>query len=178
MRKPNGGLIPIVKDAAYRWDICTSPSAPLERLASKHRDPKGINMMQANEKTETSLFDLAERCERAVTEEQSALLDEAFYAIHGTRPPRIHGGSDEMTAWLAVRNPFYGMMEAKAYESAALLLLPGPDWEWSLEWETGSDGEMFARCALGDPMRHRDCEAPTLALAICAAALRAIAAST
>jgi hypothetical protein len=56
---------------------------------------------------------------------------------------------------------------------AAMTLVPAPDWEWSLEIETGSDGEMFARCAMGDPARFRDVEAKTPALALCAAALRA-----
>lgn len=52
---------------------------------------------------------------------------------------------------------------------AALTLVP-EGWEWVLEWETNPD---IARCKMGNPDIGLIFEAPTLALAFCAAALRA-----
>lgn len=109
--------------------------------------------------TGSDLIALAERCEAATGPDIVLTQDIADYA------------ESAGLISIAMLVPDY-----TASIDAALTLVPGPDWEWSLEWETGSDGQMFARCALGDPMRFCDCEAPTLALAICAAALRARAA--
>jgi hypothetical protein len=104
-----------------------------------------------NEKTVTDLLDLAKRCEAADGPNFQLEFDIARAVKSACHPPKNYTASVD----------------------AALTLMPGLDWEWSLEWETNSDGGMFARCALGDPMRYRDCEAPTLPLAICAAALKA-----
>lgn len=61
---------------------------------------------------------------------------------------------------------------------AAMKLIPGPDWEWSLEVEMGhlyfcEDERMVAIVKMGDPMRGWESTAATPALALCAASLRA-----
>ncbi len=62
------------------------------------------------------------------TTDQAARLEEAFIAIHGEKPPRLHGGTKELEDWLHRHNPFYNMLKCKAYESAALSLLPEGWW--------------------------------------------------
>jgi hypothetical protein len=104
------------------------------------------------------LVALAERCEQAVPDVGAslslvALEDEVKQAV--------------WKLFHIAPQPFLHSLDA------ALALAPSPAWEWSLEWEAKSDGEMFARCAMGDPMRFQDCEAATPALALCAAALKA-----
>jgi hypothetical protein len=108
--------------------------------------------------TQSKLIELAERCERAVPDVGASLAlvtleDEVKQAV--------------WRLFHIAPQPFLHSLDA------ALALAPSPAWEWSLEWEAKSDGEMFARCAMGDPMRFQDCEAATLALAFSAAALRA-----
>lgn len=61
---------------------------------------------------------------------------------------------------------------------AAMTLLPGPDWEWSLEVQAGhlyfaSEEQMVAIVKIGDPLRGWESTAATPALALCAASLRA-----
>lgn len=61
---------------------------------------------------------------------------------------------------------------------AAMTLIPGPDWEWSLEVEMGhlyfcEDERMVAIVKMGDPMRGWESTAATPALALVAASLRA-----
>lgn len=61
---------------------------------------------------------------------------------------------------------------------AALTLLPGPDWEWSLEVQAGHHVSRESECMIaiakvGDPMRGWESTAATPALALCAAALKA-----
>jgi uncharacterized protein YmfQ (DUF2313 family) len=61
---------------------------------------------------------------------------------------------------------------------AAMTLLPGPDWEWSLEVQVGHHVSRESECMIaiakvGDPMRGWESTAATTALALCAAALRA-----
>lgn len=52
------------------------------------------------------------------------LLEEVWEAIHGPKPPRIHGGSQELTDWLHLHNPFYRMIDAEAWTSAVEMLEP------------------------------------------------------
>ena len=70
------------------------------------------------------MLSLAEMIEKATEGQQEALLVEAFEAMHGPKPERVHGGSEELTAWLGLFNPFYAMLKACAYESAAMSLVP------------------------------------------------------
>lgn len=72
----------------------------------------------------TDLEKLAARCEQATADEQPELLIEAFEAIHGPKPPLVHGGSAERVAWLNRFNPFYQMLNSNAFESAAMMLVP------------------------------------------------------
>ena len=59
-------------------------------------------------------------------------------------------------------------------QDAVTWMVP-PGWEWQLEWEIDSDDESgVARVEIGDPMRGLAGEAPTPALALCIAALKAM----
>lgn len=114
-----------------------------------------------------NLLKLAERAEQATADGQAAVLREAFEAIHGPKPSRVHGGSPELTIWLSLFNPFFYMLEAKAFESAALTLVPkGVGWALfdGKTVLTPDKGAQF----FGD--------AATPALALVAASLRARAA--
>jgi hypothetical protein len=70
------------------------------------------------------LHSLAARAEAADPSEQREVLNAAFRAIHGEKPTRVLGGSDALTNWLLRYNPFFKMLDAEAYESAALTLVP------------------------------------------------------
>lgn len=70
-----------------------------------------------------TLLELAERCEKANADQQEALLREAFQAIHSLKPYK-HPDAAAWVAWLDLFNPFRAMLEAKAFESAALTLVP------------------------------------------------------
>jgi hypothetical protein len=111
------------------------------------------------------LTELAARCE-AETKADHGLNCAIAVAMGWTRIGMNGWDSPNLMRWDAPPN-YTGSLDA------AMMLVPAPDWEWSLEIETDSEGQMFARCAMGDPMRFRDCEAKTPALALCAAALRA-----
>lgn len=118
------------------------------------------------------LEELAVRCEAAKAEALPIdLMRDAFEAVHGPKPPRLHGGSDDLTEWLRKFNPFFYMLEARAYESAAMMLIPegwhtrlatedrhSHSWRWELRGGYGVN--IGARAA-------------TPALALTAASLRA-----
>lgn len=119
-----------------------------------------------------SLLQLAERCEAAEASEQRALLDEAFDAALGPRRVDKGGWTCWHDQWLRYRK----MLNAEAYESAAMMLVPegwhtgayyqGPSGQphrWILR--TIRDGETF--------YRGKEAKAAAPALALCAAALRA-----
>lgn len=116
---------------------------------------------------------------------------EVFAAIHGPKPPRVHGGSQELTDWIVAFTPFYKMMEAGAWTDAAMYLVPDGWWLAGLnyvpaDFRTAIDREWHAELAAPvtwavvehgcpeEPMY--DCEggdAVTAAIALCIAALRA-----
>lgn len=133
----------------------------------------------------SSLLSLAERVEAAGAGEQREMLESAFRAIHGEKPARIPGGSPEWLAWLDRYNPFHRMLEAKAYESAALSLVP-EGWRWQAgqfnidplkcSADLAQAGQIEAegiRYGTGLRMRAQG-KAATPALALTAACLRAI----
>lgn len=64
-----------------------------------------------------TLLELADRCEAATAEQQRELLEAAWAAIHGSLPRRNRGGHN-------AENSFVSMLDAKAYESAAMTLVP------------------------------------------------------
>jgi hypothetical protein len=115
----------------------------------------------------TEMIELAERCEQATGPDDD--LDCAIHEQFGGTPQIAPGHRWSST-------PRYTVSL-----DAAMTLVPGIDWEWSLEWESGSllyhpDIEQFARAKIGDPTLRMDAECVTPALALCAAALRARAA--
>jgi hypothetical protein len=133
----------------------------------------------------TDLLQLADRCEQADGQNRewaALLLRHAFEAIHGPKPPRVRGGSDELTAWLALFNPFYAMLRADAFLDAAMSLVPD-GWSIGLGDLRGYDPPLW-RAHLRDhnnpdASRRQWVEGNTsasAALALCAAALRARAA--
>jgi hypothetical protein len=137
------------------------------------------------------LIKLAERVEAATAADRE-LFDAAFIAVHGPKPPRVHGGSTELGDWLAIYNRFYDLMKAEAWLDAALTLVPEgwrtgfemggrfdsrdvPNawcWPWESDfepdWQLGHEGYRSAP----DGCRGF---AATPALALCAASLRALA---
>ena len=124
------------------------------------------------------LLRLAERCEAATAGQQREMLEEAFTAIHGPMPPRIHGGSAEMTAWLVLRNPLYNLLIAKGFIDAAMQLVPEgcvPFFDWHHK-ATDARGivsyEAYVQ-TIAEAKTLGSGEAISYALALCAAALRA-----
>lgn len=69
------------------------------------------------------MTDLIQRIE-AAKEPSADLFEDAFVAIHGPKPPRVHGGSQEWLDWLHLHNPFARMLDAQAWTSAAEMLVP------------------------------------------------------
>jgi hypothetical protein len=126
-----------------------------------------------------ALLELAARCEAATASEQREMLELAFRAIHGEKPTRVHGGCDLLDFWLARHNPFFLMLEAKAFESAALMLVP----EGWTRLTDNTDGREIVELYTPDydehdwqpDIRFSAASAATPALALCAASLRAIA---
>jgi hypothetical protein len=129
-----------------------------ENLAPKtHREPSMTK----------DLLALAERCEQAAAEQQRDLLEEAWWALSGMASSRARGLA-------AIDQRFLKMLEAEAYESAAMTLVPeGMDWQvgHGIETEHGGRPSNYAWCGEGEgELRF----AATPALALCAAALRTI----
>lgn len=112
-----------------------------------------------------ALLALAIRCER---EEPSGALDEVIGRVVGNRPRKIfHGGMDADEYWIAVTSNL----------DAAVTLIPDG---WLLETlsDIYGDGMFYASLGCPDPvLRASAWGARTRALVLCAAALRAHAAS-
>ena len=125
----------------------------------------------------SELLKLAERCEQATAEQQRELLAEAWTLTHG-KPPRANRGGDNP------ENKFVALLNAEGFESAAMMLVPegwgkmvGDYWV-DFEKKPPFVAECYdlSRVAQDD---FADGEliqtwAHTPALALCAAALRAI----
>ena len=130
-----------------------------------------------------TLVELAERCEKATAEETGAILREAFEAIHGPKPDRILGGSPQLDAWLKLFNPFSALLRAGGFLDAAMTLVPEgmrenryylaieQVWHEATGWEARFDTPAD-ECGRGDTILAK---AATPALALCAAALKALA---
>jgi hypothetical protein len=117
----------------------------------------------------SALLELAERCEAATAEQQRELLEDAWAAIHGRAPRRNRGGDNAV-------NRFVSMIDAKAYESAAMTLVPeglhfglGDFYDIKCAWAWC--GRMSGTLAIDEEIGS----AATTALALCAAAMRALA---
>ncbi len=76
--------------------------------------------------------ELAARCESAKADEQRELIELAFRLIHGEKPERIPGGSPEWLAWLDKHNLIVDMLDAHAYESAVIMLVPKGYYSWAI----------------------------------------------
>lgn len=113
-----------------------------------------------------TLLELAARCETAERPDQE-LFDTAFVAVHGPKPPRVHGGSTDLGNWLASYNRFYDLMKSEAWLDAALMLVPERG-VWTVASASAAiDAGPYAA------VDEHIAEAATPALALCAAALRA-----
>lgn len=124
------------------------------------------------------LEQLALRVEQASADQQAEMLEAAFVAIHGPKPERVHGGSQEWLDWLDLHNPFVRLLRERGFLDAAMTLVPegwrlrqanfsapcADDRKWHLNLHGGREGE---DCFVGRGSSH--------ALALTAAALRAIA---
>lgn len=116
------------------------------------------------------LIELAERCE-AADGNSDTLFMTAFEAIFG-------GRKSLGLKWAR----FCTMLDAEAYESAALMLVPdGAGLTIDRYWIANADGPVWSASVVQggiptDPRREAEAfNAATPALAICAASLRAIA---
>lgn len=76
------------------------------------------------------LLDLADRCEKADASEQRAVLEAAYLIINPERDTTVEGHFE----WL----PFERMLDAEAYESAAMMLVPEG---WNIRIEQTSKGQ-------------------------------------
>lgn len=106
---------------------------------------------------------LIERLEGATADEQRELLIAAYGAIHGLNPCLEDGLPTQEGA-----HRFLAMLDAEAYESAALTLVPA---HCSCAVYVHSDGKGGAEVSAMFGQRAAD--APTPALAICIASLKA-----
>lgn len=116
----------------------------------------------------TDLAALADRIEREGP--SVGLLIDAWQAIHGPKPPRVQGGSDELTQWLHRFDPFYAKLRAEAWLSAAEMLVPEGCW-----WNAGQDTDFgWANVTpWGTDKTVEALNCPTPAAALAAAAIRA-----
>lgn len=126
---------------------------------------------------------LAERIEAAGVDEQLAMLEEAFEALFpapdsGRSPDDGYGWAATVAknpafiAWCNLKQRFTAMLDAEAYESAAMMLVPeGCSWELMMS-RTAIEAEAFIwdMTDLGTGNRGI---AATPALALAAAAIRA-----
>lgn len=121
----------------------------------------------------TNLLTLAAQIEQATEGQQREMLEAAWHEIH-------RGGYGPEGSWDTCRkcDQFKAMLAAKAYESAAMMLVPeGLSYEVRRSG-TGDKGQATIwnpMCVPGDPSEVRvvGCSAPALALA--AACCRAMA---
>lgn len=110
------------------------------------------------------MTDLATRLEQGTAEQQRELLIAVFEVIHGERIVRHHTGR---TTYHPLWFKFNKMLNAEAYESAALMLVP-EGWTWTLRSSGFFELRHPDKCNLDTEGREI-----TLALALAAAALRA-----
>lgn len=116
-----------------------------------------------------NLLPLAARCEAAPAEEQRELLIEAWDAVNRRDPNR----PGQFAAWLA----FERMLDAQAWESAALMLVPeGLEWSAERRLSKGMRPAYASIWSMGarDVDIHHNGTGRTPALAILAAALKAM----
>jgi hypothetical protein len=111
------------------------PAEPVARLGPTGFDP-------------SRLFELADQCERASGPDRE-FDREIELAIF---PDRLSPC------------PTVELLSYTASIGAAMTLVPGPDWEWAIEWKSGTlpyhlDVEMHARAKIGDPALHMEAEA-------------------
>lgn len=121
------------------------------------------------------LLELAERVQKAEASEQRELLERAYEAVHGSSLSRdVIGAVDVVERNGGRANRFRRMLDAGAYESAALTLKP-EGWGWSLCDEQGQGAATVSpNRDMGDQYSSH---AATPALALLAAICRARAAS-
>ena len=120
--------------------------------------------------TKQTLLDLAAQCETATADQRRELLVKGWEAVHGERPCLI--GWD-LGSWLTTFIPFSTMLDAKAYESAALMMVPEGGFGSLIEGVFPDGAVGF--CAVVTLPTRAEGYAPTPALAILAARLRAAA---
>ena len=119
----------------------------------------------------TDLNELIEKIEVAGSNDPE-LFWEAFNAVHGPKPERVHGGSKEMDDYLAKSNPYFYFVKAGAFLDAAMSLVPD-----GFIFGCGSKDATktaWAWVSPDEPLEYRSItNAATPALALCAAALKA-----
>lgn len=117
----------------------------------------------------TNLLTLATQIEQATEDQQREMLEAAWHEIH-------RGGYGPEGSWDTCRkcDLFKAMLDAKAYESAAMILMCNKVVLISLS-EVKGDGMPLA--IVGNPGTSElfECVADTMALALAAACCRAVA---
>lgn len=127
--------------------------------------------------TRSELEALAARVEVAEgPDDQIDVLRHAFYVIF----PAPEIGTEERGRWVDLSRSYHRMLDAEAYESAALMLISPDDTFWRVGHDgKGADPSLFLATVftpvVGRANRPHDAVAATPALAICAAALKALA---
>jgi len=122
---------------------------------------------------ENDLTKLAAICASASAQDQRALMEHAYTLIF---PRQYTGGLHPQSGWAGNWLEFEAMLDARAYESAALLLVPEgmatnlttPSWDRS----AAMINYLPAIAVVHAPSGKRTAEASTAGLAITAAALR------
>jgi len=134
-------------------------------------DNRGGTATDAN-----TLVELAARVKAATAEQQAELLNDAFAVVFGP-PKRV---MDDDGVWLELRVRFDGLLKWRAFESAAMTLVP-EGWDWSAGTGRGTGwatlGLKVTDRIGGSSDDEISREASTPALALVAACLRARAAA-
>lgn len=129
------------------------------------------------------MTDLIQRCEQADEGMQRELLVEAFVAVFGEMPKQgwAFTYKPEYVQWARLERSFLRKINAEAFVDAALMLVP-EGWTWCVDegpsqWIIHGTAKPAGRVYLYGPTNYEFATAPTPALALCAAALKAREAS-
>lgn len=114
------------------------------------------------------MADLATRCEQAAETEQREFLEQAFYALNPAPPCN----TEERSHWVRLSHRFHDMLDAKAFLSAAALLVP-EGWRTKIILlEDGRGGAWLILPGEIDPPNSMTRLSSAPALALAAACLR------
>lgn len=132
-------------------------------------------VMEMARKIGMTILELAERCEKATADDQRDLLAQAWQAVRGPKPDsdyqprRTPMFSPDWERWVERDCRFSNLLQAEAYESAAMMLVP-EGWTGIIPVTGGDEAWLWPK---GGTFKGFRVNAATPALALTAACLRA-----